>query len=846
VLLMFFLALSTLRSRRSGFVGAFIALFFASALVGACGILLETGLRGGIPAELYAGTPVVVGGDQSAHSTELDKGQPKVKSKPLSEHVWIPASITSRLRRLPGVSAVIPELQFPAYVVADGRLVTGPGGMPSLGHAWPSARLTPFTLAAGRVPEAPGDVVLDAGLARRAGLDVGSRVNIEATGLPSRYRVTGITTTGLSGQGAIFFSSAEAQRLAGHPGKVSAIGLLPRAGTSVSGLAAEARSALAGTGAIVYTGDQRGLVEFPDAASARTMLISLAGALGGTALAVAIGVVAGTFALSVQQRYREIALLRAVAATPRQVRKMIGREALVVGAVAGTTGSGASVGLALWLRGRFIAVGAIPAIVHLSISLYPMLIAVGATLAAAWIAARMAARRTIRIRPAEALADAAIEPPGIGAARMLAGVGLLAGASILTVVLSGLTTESAATPVTFLTALMWVFAAALLGPVIVRLVAAILGFPFRALSQVGGYLAVAGLRADARRYASVVMPLSLAVTITCTVLFAQSTLGHAALAEARAATQADYVLTASAPGIPSAAAARLRTIPGVATVTEMKNSSALGMGLTKYSVIGVTPENLSRTLDVDVRSGSINDLHGDAVAVSSRDTGIHVGGTLRLWLGDGTPVSLRVVATYGRGLGLGDLIMPLDLVAAHVDDPLDDTVLVRAAPGAGDLRPALTSHVSDIAGARVLGPDGTGAQQAVQQRLNANIQYLAMGLIIAFTVIAVVNTLGMATFGRSREFALLQMIGATRSQVGRMARWESLAVTVAAVAVGTVMSLITLTAFAHGMIGSWTPFIPPPAYVAVAAAAAALTFLTTELSVRSVLRSTRRPSNAAL
>jgi putative ABC transport system permease protein len=99
-----------------------------------------------------------------------------------------------------------------------------------------------------------------------------------------------------------------------------------------------------------------------------------------------------------------------------------------------------------------------------------------------------------------------------------------------------------------------------------------------------------------------------------------------------------------------------------------------------------------------------------------------------------------------------------------------------------------------------------------------------------------VNTLITATLDRSREFALLRMIGATRSQVRRMARWESLAVTLTAVAGGTAISLVTLAAFAHGMTGSWTPAIPPPEYVAVAAAVAVLTFLTTEASARSALR----------
>jgi putative ABC transport system permease protein len=249
-----------------------------------------------------------------------------------------------------------------------------------------------------------------------------------------------------------------------------------------------------------------------------------------------------------------------------------------------------------------VAVGAIPDILHLSTSPYPIFAAVGATLAAAWVAARVAGRTVIRVRPAEALAEAVMEQPATGATRLLAGGGLFAGAITLTVVLSRLTAEPAATPVIVLTALMWVAAMALLGPVIVRMAVAIVGVPLGVASRFSGYLAVADLRTNARRYASAVMPVSLGVTMTCTILFSQSTLGHAVLAQTRAATLADYVLTAPKPGIPSAAAASLRTIPGLAGVTEVIQTSALGMGLEKYTVTGVTPERLDQTLDVGVRA----------------------------------------------------------------------------------------------------------------------------------------------------------------------------------------------------------------------------------------------------
>nr|BFE84263.1 hypothetical protein GCM10020093_068640 [Planobispora longispora] len=170
-------------------------------------------------------------------------------------------------------------------------------------------------------------------------------------------------------------------------------------------------------GAVVHTGDERGAAEFLDAEQARLKLISMGGALGGTALLVAVLVVVGTFALSVQQRHREIALLRAIAATPRQVRRLLGGEALVLGAVAGTLGSALGIGLGFWLRSRFVALGVMPENLRLVVSPFPVLAALAATVLAAWTAARVSARRTARIRPVEALGEAAMPPcacPGDG------------------------------------------------------------------------------------------------------------------------------------------------------------------------------------------------------------------------------------------------------------------------------------------------------------------------------------------------------------------------------------------------------------------------------------------------
>jgi putative ABC transport system permease protein len=223
--------------------------------------------------------------------------------------------------------------------------------------------LTPYTLTTGTAPEADGDLVVDRHFAERAHLEPGDRLTVQSTQSPRTYRITGIAqpAAAVRHQTSLFFSTSEARRLAAHAGQVTAFGVLPANGTDTAALKESVAKALRGTTAQVSAGDDRGPVEFLDAAAARTRLVSMGGAMGGTSLLVAVLVVVGTFALSVQQRHRELALLRAIAATPGQIRSLLGKEALIVGAAAGVTGALAGLPLGSWLHSRFVAMGAVPA-----------------------------------------------------------------------------------------------------------------------------------------------------------------------------------------------------------------------------------------------------------------------------------------------------------------------------------------------------------------------------------------------------------------------------------------------------------------------------------------------------
>ncbi|MFI7448530.1 FtsX-like permease family protein [Nonomuraea sp. NPDC049714] len=772
------IAWKMIRHRKAAFAGAFVALLCAAALVCACLMLLETGLRGSVAPERYAGAPVIVAGDQFVRETVVkSSGKSKTKAKALSERRWIRAELADRLRQTPGVTRVVPEVSFPFA----GRF---------LGHGWESAELTPFTIARGREPKSDDEVVVDA----RNTHAVGTKL--------AGYQVVGVTAQALPSQDTLFFTTAQARKLAGRPGQLTAIGVFPHRDVHVEG-------------ALTYTGDERGTVEFLGAENARIKLISLGGALAATSLLVAILVVVGTFALSIQQRQRELALLRAIAATPQQIRRLLGGEALTISVVAGLLGSAAGIGVGFWLRSRFVELGAMPANLHLVVSPFPAVGALAATVAAAWVAARVSAGRTNRIRPVEALGEAALERPGLPTGRLIAGLVCVAGGTALTILLSFLTTEAASSPVTLLTALVWTTAVTLLGPLPARAALALLARPL-ATSRVGGYLAARNLSSGTKRMASVISPLTLMVALTCTILFVQTTLGHAAQQQVAAGGRADHVVT-------GVSAAAVREVPGVVAVSQVLRTS-VRVGLTKYSAQAADVD--PRTMDLGITAGSINDFGTNSVALSQTAASRldkNVGDELELTLGDGTPATLKVAAIYSRGLGFGELTVARPLVAGHVDDP-SGTLLVAGGTADG-LRQAL--------------PAATILDQAQAVEIsapNAEVNYVAMGLIIAFTAIAVVNTLAMSSADRTRELALLRLVGATKRQVLRMLRLETLTSVLISVAAGTAISLATLSAFGIGMTGSALPHMPLSTYAAVIAAVTALALLATALPARLALR----------
>ncbi|MET8542563.1 FtsX-like permease family protein [Kitasatospora sp. NPDC004799] len=828
------LAWRTVRGRKAGFAGAFTALVCALVLTVACGVLLESALRTGTPTERYAAAPVVVG-----HGTRIPDAGP----------------LTAELAGLPGVAAAVPEVSFPAAVVtASGQVLAGPQGGPSLGHAWTSAALTPFRLTSGRDPVGPDEVVLDAATAARAGVAAGGTVRLATTEAPRGYTVSGLAAParGPSRQSALFFSPGQAARLAGTTAGADAIGLTARDGADVRELAERARRALAAarardgepdwSGPRVHTGDERGELEFSGVPGPGDGLSSLAGTTGVLSLFVAVFVVAGALALSVQQRLHEMALLRAVGATTGQVRRMVALEALVLTLAAAVVGLPLGVGLAALLRSELVDRGVARPDVPLHVGPTAPLIVLAGVVVTAQLAVWAAARRASRVEPTRALRDSSAPPPGVGRLRTGLGLLTLAGSGV---VLAGSTDGRRGAGTAESTVLVLLLGVALLGPLIGRVASVAIGGPVGRLFPVTGFLASAALRAQPRRFAAAVTPLVLTVAFTGTMLFVPVVKARAYAAEDGRRLLADHVVQADGIGLPPEFTATVRELPGVRAAGGLVSTTVLASvgdagqhGLTARIV---DPQGLAELVDPGVTAGSLDGLRGAAVALGRRtadELGAGVGATVQIAWEDGTDGTATVAAVYDRDARFADALLPASFAAAHAPDRLAPTVLVRTAPGADPRQVGreLRGLVPAYPMARVSERADYDAARRHQQESATAVGWLLLGMISLFTAIAVVNTLVMATGERLREFALLRVVGTTRQQVLRMTAWEGGITVAVALALGAAVTAAVLVPVSLALTGTAWP-APPWGWVAAVLGSAALLGVgTVLLTARLALR----------
>ncbi|MGO2542394.1 MAG: FtsX-like permease family protein [Specibacter sp.] len=814
-----------IRQNMGTLIGVFVAVLTATMLATGLGVLIESGSRGGVDPERYAAADVIVGGKQSFET-------PENSTYALPERVPLPADGIDAIRTLPDV----------ASVVADTTVPMSWGGSPIEAHGWSSAALTPYRISHGHAPLAANEVVVDGNLVPRTTL--GATITLAHGGTDGDYRVVGIAAAASGNQPAraehVFLTDAAASTLAPRGDAAEVVGVFARAGVSPSDLASEIRAKV--PGAVTHVGNDRGAAEFLDAGAARATLVSIGSSFAGTAILIALFVVAGTLSLSIQRRRRDFALMRAIGSTPLQIHRLIAQEVLIV------AGTGALVGvipgffLAVAMRFGFAQAGVIPQDFALSFGPIPPLIAVVVMVAASQLAAAVAARRPARINPIEALQEASTTPSRLGLGRTITGVilgivGLLASAIPLFVPAA----IAVAGPVA--AALLLIVAVGLLGPALVRVAVTVFGGPLRHSQSPAAFLAAANARSNSRRLAAAIVPLALGIGLGLVQVGTQSIITAEASTQSHAGVTAELMVTGGASGLSEDAVAAITRTPGVRAA----NPVALSQIIFSYvqlgdptseqlPVQGIDPTATASTMDLGVVAGTLGSLTGEQTVALSSDAaqaaGVGVGDTVRGHLGDGTATSQKVVAIYTRDLGFGDVTMTNAALLAHTTTGLTNYVLVSTQPGQlAQVKKALDTAGFTVVNRSELHAAGDGARAG-----NSLVNLIALAIILGYIAIAVVNTLVMATGERRREFALMQLVGSTRRQVRAMMRMESVMVALLAAALGILIAGPPLIGISFGISGQLLPNLSLIESVAIVGSLSIIGLISLAVATRAAMR----------
>ncbi|MFI7661205.1 FtsX-like permease family protein [Micromonospora parva] len=807
------LAARLLRHRAGPAAATVLALTVGVLILVAMGTLVESGLRFRAEPRLWAAADVVVASRTVSH-TFKEFGDTTTSTVALPEGGTVDAAVVDRIRQVPGVAAV----------AADDAVVIGSPA--SVGHGWDTYSFTGRRIAAGAAPRADDEVLVDT----RFGVAPGDRIDLVVGGVGRSYLVSGTAETGTA---AVFFTDAQAARLSAHPGRVDAIGVRMVPGADVGAV----REIASAAGATTYAGNDRGSVEQSDNLAARTLLVEAGSAFGGYVVLLIISVVAGTIGLSVRHRRRDLALLRAVAATPGQVRRMLIAEAALLALVGSAVGGPAGLLASRWVHGELVERGFVPAAFPMAGGLFAVPAAVGTAVLVAVLAALVAARRVTGIKPIEALGEVAVEPRRSGRVRLIAGVLTLAaaGTSGAFTLGAGGSTGALAGAVGML--YLFVIAVALLAPRINAYAARLLTPLLPRVWRVSGYLAAANLRANAQGMATVLTALVLSVGFGGSVWFLQTNLERQTTTQSSAGTLAERVVVAPG-GLPADAAREIRELTGVRAATGVRRTQVVVRALGGIEPVGaqsVDPAGVTSTMNLAVRAGNLADLRAGTVAVSATQassSGWDVGDKAELWLGDGTPVTLDVIAIYGRGLGFGDVTLAAETVARHTAANTTDEVLVSAGPEADT---ALAAWSAGKPGTEVLDAATRTRLISTDLALGAWLNRLLIGVMVGYAALAAATTMVMAALARRRELALLQLVGVTRRQIRAMVQAEQAGLLGTAVLIGAAIAALTLSAIVNGLTGSPIPYVPLLGGVAVLGGTTLLALATTVWPVRRLL-----------
>lgn len=704
----------------------------------------------------------------------------------------IPPAVADDIAEVDGVAWAYPFLTGYAQVVAaDGKTVGGADAN-AQAIAWiDDDAVNPLTIVAGRAPSEPDEVAVDASTFDDGGFSLGDSVQVLPLGPQPRFTVVGTVDDGGTFGGQVLSLSYEGAATVLGGSEVDQIFVGAAAGVTPDQLAERLNRHLgadleAVTGATLTD-------EFQQVVGTFTGIIEIAlQVFAGVALFVGAFVIYNTFTITVAQRTREMALLRAIGATGRQVAVSVVAESAAIGVIASAAGAAAGIGIGwglLQLLGSFI--GDLGLSLSIPVSGLGQGVALGTAITVA--AAYIPARRGARVDPIEAMRDAAAEPGGPARGRLYSGLGVLAAGAAATVWSS----VSGEERILYGGLPLVVIAVVLLGPAIVRPLSRVLAAPAVRLGSITGELARENASRNPKRSSTTSLTLMIGVALVVTATVFAATLSELIAGDLDEELLADHVVTISdavanaGGGLDPAIAAAIAGLDGVDAAVGTRTASAqVGDGFA--SVTGADTAQLAAVADLGVVEGTVSGLGPDEVAVrrpTAEDEGLGIGDTLVVRFQQGS-ATVTVAGVYDGGDQLvDDWLVDNSLLDASLSRSLDTRILVSAEDANQSLIASIDAALASDPTARISTRREFIDDQAGQITDLLVLLYALLGMSVVVALIGIVNTMSLSIHERTRELGLLRAVGMTARQLRRTVRYESAIIALIGTLAGLVLGL---------------------------------------------------------
>jgi putative ABC transport system permease protein len=724
----------------------------------------------------------------------------------------IPAAVLSRVRADPQVLVASGDVFDAATVLGrDGKRI-GAGGAPNFVT---SVSATPRFQASkakqGRLPQTAGEAAIDVSTARNQGFKLGDKLSVQGSAPRKEYTLVGFTQiAGVDSYGGATVVSLilpEAQRMLGKGTSFDSISAAARPGVTPEALVRALRAELPRT-VEVRTGKAEAAKQSKDLADNLGFLKTILLVFAGISLFVGAFIIFNSFSITVQQRIRELGLLRTIGATRRQLLGTVVSEGLVLGVAGSLLGILLGLALAPGLRALFQAVGVdLPSsgLVLKPRTIYVPLI-VGTLVAV--LSSLVPAIRATRVSPIAALQAAAVPASGRVSRRatILATVLGIAGVGLILLGLFGPGgTNSALAALGFGVAAAFI-AVALLSPWLVRPLASLMGRPIERFAGFPGRLARENAVRQPSRTASTAAALMVGVAlVTFASIFAagaRATIENAVRDNFKGA----FVVTNVDGFSPYAAQAleAVARVPGVGSVSGVRFTAGKVQG-SKVNVTGVDPATFPRLYATTVKAGppqAIAQLGTGSVIASkgyADDHHLRVGEMLRVFTPARATLPLRVSAIVeDKGGLLAQLTVPSALVLRRFAEPKVGFGLVGLTPGADER--AVQRRIEAVLKSRYPQAQARTAKQFIGDQAGQVNQllgliYALLSLAIIVSLFGIVNTLVLSISERTREIGMLRAVGTSRRQVRRMVRWEAVITALIGGLLGCVMGFVLAVLF---------------------------------------------------